>query len=133
MRKIRLYPAALRRHTIASDGALRLLTATGTLHGEQSITWFPVQSHLLTHECISEANRTLRALRRGMLRDLKTMSRVCAGYPDAKISGFWCSTYEFAILGKVNDYRLRCMVNAGDFNFVLTVYEKTTDEMKEAA
>ncbi len=133
MRKIRLYPAALYRHRIAGGDALRLLTATGTLHGKPTITWFPIQSHLLTQECIGEANRTLRALRRGMLHDLKTMSRTCAGYPDAKIPGFWCSTYEFAIPGKVNDYRLRCMVNTVDFNFVLTVYEKTMDEMKEAA
>ncbi|NBH76667.1 hypothetical protein D3Z52_00420 [Clostridiaceae bacterium] len=133
MKKIRLYPAVRCRRTIASDSALRLLTATGTIHGKPSVTWFPIQSHLLTQECINEANRTLRTLRRGMLHDLKSMARACASYPDAKISGFWCSTYEFAIAGKVNDYRLRCMVNTVDFNFVLTVYEKTTNEMKEAA
>lgn len=133
MRKIRLYPAASCRHTIAPEGAARLLTAFGAFDSSRGVYWHPIQSHLLSQRCINEANSVFRALRKGMLHDLKSMRRACAEHPDAMLDGCWCATYDFAIPGRVNHYRLRCIVNHGDLNFVFTVYEKTTNEKKEAA
>lgn len=133
MRKIRLYPAANCRRTIAAEGSVRLLTAFGAFDSRRGVYWHPIQSHLLSNRCITEANSVFRALRKDMLHDLKSMRRACAEHPDAMIDGHWCATYDFAISGRVNDYRLRCMISPSDLNFVFTVYEKSTNEKKEAA
>ena len=46
------------------------------------------------------------------------------GKPEAQRHDFWCPTYDFAYFGAVNNYRLRCMVNHGDFNYFFVVYQK---------
>ena len=46
---------------------------------------------------------------------------------------FWCPTYDFAHFGMVNDYRLRCMCNHGDFNYLLMVYRKSSSQLNGKA
>ena len=61
------------------------------------------------------------------------MRRFCAANPDARQPDFWCPTYDFAHFGMVNDYRLRCMCNHGDFNYLLMVYRKSSSQLNGKA
>ena len=42
-------------------------------------------------------------------------------------------TYDFAYFGAVNNYRLRCMVNHGDFNYFFVVYQKERTNLETEA
>lgn len=111
----------------------RMLCVVGQFEPRQRSFWYPVRSGLLTAEGVDEAGMVFRRLRRTVLHDLRAMRRFCAGNPDARVDGYWCPTSDFACTGAVFQYRLRCMVNHGDFNYMLTAYQKTKKNRMEAA
>lgn len=111
----------------------RLLSAVGQFDPKRTHFWYPIQDYFLTTESIDEANAVFHKLCKSVLRNQGTMRRFCAANPDARVEGFWCPTYDFAYLGAENNYRLRCMLNHGDFNYMLMVYQTKTNEQERKA
>lgn len=111
----------------------RLISATGQFDPQRMNMWYPIQSYFLTTQSIDEANFVFKRLTRTILRNAQTMRRFCAANPDAARHDYWCPTYDFGFIGAVNNYRLRCMLNHGDFNYFLVVYQKERRFESEAA
>ena len=109
----------------------RLLSAVGQFSPKRKNFWYPVQRYFLTAQSINEANAFFRQLCRTVLRNDAAMRRFCVANADARQPDFWCPTYDFAFFGEVNDYRLRCMCNRGDYNYMLMVYRKNSMEIAE--
>lgn len=133
MKKTILIPAGIAEKIIHFKPENRLLSAIGQLSPERRNFWHPVQSYYLTNESICEANAFFRQLRKSVLHSEPAMRRFCAANPDARQPDFWCPTYDFAHFGMVNDYRLRCMCNHGDFNYLLMVYRKSSSQLNGKA
>lgn len=106
----------------------RLLCAVGQFDPKRSNFWYTIQDYFLTEESIDEANAIFHRLCKTVLRNQPTMRRFCAANPDARVDGYWCPTFDFAYFGVINNYRLRCMHNHGDFNYVLMVYQKQNED-----
>lgn len=102
----------------------RLLSAVGQFEPKRLNCWYPVQSYFLTTQSIDEANAVFHRLCKTVLRNAQTMRRFCAANPEAQQHDFWCPTYDFVYFGAVNDYRLHCMINHGDFNYMMMVYQQ---------
>ena len=119
-----LIPIGVAEQIAAFKPENRLLSAVGQFAPRRTNFWYPVQSYFLTPQSIDEANAFFKKLRKNVLRNEAVMRRFCAANAEAKQSDFWCPTYDFAYFGRVNDYRLRCMCNHGDFNYMLMVYRK---------
>ena len=92
-----------------------------------------MQSYFLTTQSIDEANAVFHRLCKTVLRNGQAMQRFCAVNPEAQQHDFWCPTYDFVYFGAVNDYRLRCMINHGDFNYMMMVYQKEQDNSLKGA
>ena len=133
MKKTILIPAGIAEKIIHFKPENRLLSAIGQFSPERRNFWHPVQSYYLTNESICEANAFFRQLRKSVLHSEPAMRRFCAANPDARQPDFWCPTYDFAHFGMVNDYRLRCMCNHGDFNYLLMVYRKSSSQLNGKA
>ena len=105
----------------------RLLSAVGQFDPKRTHFWYPIQDYFLTTDSIDEANAVSHRLCKTVLRNQATMRRFCAANPDARVDGYWCPTYDFVYFGAVNNYRLRCMLNHGDFNYMFVTYQKRFD------
>lgn len=129
-----LIPAAVAEKIEPLRADDRLLSAVGQFEPKRTNFWYPIQDYFLTTESIEEANAIFRRLCKSVLHSGSAMRRFCAANPDARVDGYWCPTYDFAYLGAVNNYRLRCMLNRGDINYLLMVYQKrSTEKRMEAA
>ena len=128
-----LIPAYVAENIEPLQPADRLLCAVGQFDPKRTNFWYPVQDYFLTTENIDEANAIFHSRCKSVLRNLGTMRRFCAANPDARVEGFWCPTYDFAYLGAVNNYRLRCLLNHGDFNYMFVVYQKQEQTKRKAA
>ena len=117
MKKTILIPAGIAEKIIHFKPENRLLSAIGQFSPER----------------IGEANAFFRQLRKSVLHSEPAMRRFCAANPEARQPDFWCPTYDFAHFGMVNDYRLRCMCNHGDFNYLLMVYRKSSSQLNGKA
>ena len=122
MKKPILIPIGVAERMTSFKPENRLLCAVGQFSPKRKNFWYPVQSYFLTEQSINEANTFLGRLTRTVLHNDAAMRRFCAANPDAKQPDYWCPTYDFAYFGKINNYRLRCMCNHGDFNYMLMVY-----------
>lgn len=133
MKKPILIPIGVAERMTSFKPENRLLCAVGQFSPRRKNFCYPVQSYFLTEQSINEANTFLGRLTRTVLHNDAAMRRFCAANPDAKQPDYWCPTYDFAYFGKVNDYRLRCMCNHGDFNYMLMVYQKNRSYMNRKA
>lgn len=133
MKKPILIPIGAAERMTSFKPENRLLSAVGQFSPKRKNFWYPVQSYFLTEQSINEANTFFKRLARTVLRSDAAMRRFCAANEDAKQPDYWCPTYDFAYFGKVNDYRLRCMCNHGDFNYMLMVYQKNRPYMNRKA
>ena len=133
MKKPILIPISVAEKIVAFKPENRLLSAVGQFSPRRKNFWYPVQSYFLTAQSIDEANAFFKRLIHTVLRNDAAMRRFCAANPDAKQPNYWCPTYDFAYFGKVNNYRLRCMCNHGDFNYMLMVYQKNRLYMNRKA
>lgn len=123
-----LIPAAVAEKIVTLRPEDRLLCAVGQFDPKRTHFWYPIQDYFLTTDSIDEANAVFHKLCKSVLRNQGTMRRFCAANPDACREGYWCPTYDFVYIGAVNHYRLRCMLNHGDFNYMLMVYQTKTNE-----
>ena len=128
-----LIPAAVAERICPLRPEHRLLSAVGQFEPRRMNCWYPVQSYFLTTQSVDEANAVFKRLQRTVLKNAQAMRRFCAVNPEAQRHDFWCPTYDFAYFGAVNNYRLRCMVNHGDFNYFFVVYQKERTNESEAA
>ena len=119
-----LIPAAVAERICPLRTEYRLLSAVGQFEPRRMNCWYPVQSYFLTTQSVDEANAVFKRLCKTVLKNAQVMRRFCAANPEAQQHDFWCPTYDFAYFGAVNNYRLRCMVNHGDFNYFFVVYQK---------
>ena len=126
MKKPILIPIGVAERMISFKPENRLLSAVGQFSPKRKNFWYPEQS-------VNEANVFFKRLTRTVLHNDAAMRRFCAANPDAKQPDYWCPTYDFAYFGKVNNYRLRCMCNHGDFNYMLMVYQKNRPYMNRKA
>ena len=133
MKKPILIPISVAEKIVAFKPENRLLSAVGQFSPRRKNFWYPVQSYFLTAQNIDEANAFFKRLTHTVLRNDATMRRFCAANPDAKQPDYWCPTYDFAYFGRINNYRLRCMCNHGDFNYMLMVYQKNRSYMNRKA
>lgn len=133
MKKPILIPISVAEKIVAFKPENRLLSAVGQFSPRRKNFWYPVQSYFLTAQSIDEANAFFKRLTHTVLRNDAAMRRFCAANPDAKQPEYWCPTYDFAYFGKINNYRLRCMCNHGDFNYMLMVYQKNRSYMNRKA
>lgn len=129
-KKLILLPAAVAEKITVLRPENRLLSAVGQFEPRRLNCWYPVQSYFLTTQSIDEANAVFKRLCRTVLKNTQAMRRFCATNPDAQQHDFWCPTYDFVYCGAVNDYRLRCMINHGDFNYLFMVYLKSNTGRK---
>lgn len=133
-KKLILIPAAAAERICPLRPEDRLLCAVGQFEPRRMNMWYPVRSCFLTAQSIDEANAVFKRLRKTVLHSAQAMRRFCAANPEAQRHDFWCPTYDFAYTGAVNGYRLRCMVNHGDFNYFFVVYRngRTINESEAA-
>ena len=122
MKKPILIPIGVAERMTSFKPENRLISAVGQFSPKRKNFWYPVQSYFLTEQSINEANAFFKRLTRTVLHNDAAMRRFCAANPDAKQPDYWCPTYDFAYFGKINNYRLRCMCNHGDFNYMITSY-----------
>ena len=123
-KKLILIPASAAERIYPLRPENRLLSAVGQFEPKRLNCWYPVQSYFLTTQSIDEANAVFHRLCKTVLRNGQAMRRFCAANPEAQQHDFWCPTYDFVHFDAVNDYRLRCMINHGDFNYMMMVYQK---------
>lgn len=132
-KKLILIPASAAERIYPLRPENRLLSAVGQFEPKRLNCWYPVQSYFLTTQSIDEANAVFHRLCNTVLRNGKAMRRFCAANPEAQQHDFWCPTYDFVYFGAVNDYRLRCMINHGDFNYMMMVYQKEQNHSLKGA
>ena len=132
-KKLILIPASAAERIYPLRPENSLLSAVGQFEPKRLNCWYPVQSYFLTTQSIDEANAVFHRLCKTVLRNGQAMQRFCAANPEAQQHVFWCPTYDFVYFGAVNDYRLRCMINHGDFNYMMMVYQKKQDNSLKGA
>lgn len=132
-KKLILIPAMVAEKISLLRSENRLLNAVGQFEPRRMNCWYPVQSYFLTAQSVDEANAVFHRLCKTVLRNAKSMQRFCAANPAAQQHDYWCPTYDFVYFGTVNDYRLRCMINHGDFNYFFVAYQKEQQNMESEA
>jgi len=95
-------------------------------------TWWPRGSEELNSpEFKGELGQVVDQLRRGVLKDLSSMSRWCYSH-GGEISGGWSQNYGYVMETERYRYCLRCNPVKGDYQAYLTCFDKQAQELYQA-